>query len=99
MMSAPHEPGSPLLAVADGASEPERFPDADTLALRVHQLRGAAGLDVTVGHASTGGPAFPAVLIWRSAPRAFLAVACGPGADTPSQLLAALSRTARARAA
>lgn len=96
-MTHAHEPGSPVLVVADAGVE--TFKRADDLARRVHQLRGPAGLDVTVGHASTGGPAFPGVMIWRSAPRTFLAFSAGPDVDTPSRLLAALSRTRAAVAA
>jgi hypothetical protein len=97
-MTAAREPGSPLLLIADTAA-PEQFDGAEALARRVHQLRQGGGLDFTVGHASTGGPAFPGVLIWRSAPRTYLAFAAGRGADTPTALVAALSRTRAAVAA
>lgn len=97
----PGEPGSPLLVVTDG--EVERFADAEALARRVHQLRQGGGLDCTEAHASTGGPAFPGVLVWRAArettPRLCLAFAAGPDVRTPDQLLAVLKRTAAKRAA
>lgn len=97
-MAAAHEPGSPFLMVADTV-KPERFNDAEALAQRLHQLRGSTGLDVAVGHCSNGETEIPCVLIWKSAPRAYLAFSAGRDVDTPSRLLAALSRTRAAVAA
>ena len=95
------EPGSPLL-VAD-ADPPDlrdglTFDTPDDLAARIHQLRGRAGLDVTAAAATLGGDYFACVCVWRvlGARRDFLAVAAGPGVNTPPLLLAALKRTAPA---
>ncbi len=97
------EPGSPLLVAA--ADPPDlreglTFATPDDLAARVHQLRGRAGLDVTAAAASLGGDYFACVCVWRvlGEQRDFLAVAAGPGVNTPSLLLAALKRTAPANA-
>lgn len=99
------EPGSPLL-VAD-ADPPDlrdglTFATPDDLAARVHQLRGRAGLDVTAAAATLGGDYFACVCVWRvtgpahAQDRTFLAVAAGPGVNSPPLLLAALKRTAPA---
>lgn len=99
------EPGSPLLAAAEGEGV-EIFADLAGLAHRLHGLRRGAGLDCEPGHASTGGDAFPGVLIWArpgradpQGPRRFLGFAAGAGADTPQRLLSALSESARRQAA
>jgi hypothetical protein len=90
-MAAAREPGLPLLLIC-GTDEPKPYADADAIARRLHDLRRGQGLRVTSGHASTGGPYFPGVLIWLAS-GAYLAFSAGPGVDTPVALLAALART------
>ncbi|WP_298699211.1 hypothetical protein [uncultured Brevundimonas sp.] len=95
------EPGSPLLAPADGGQPIERFAHVDELADRLHHLRQGRGLSCTPGAATLdGGDYFPGVLVWVAPTRGadpaaarFLAFAAGPGAHAPAALLAALART------